>query len=111
MFKGNIQDLIDFIRNQVDFILRTTDGVKSYNDFLYSDSGMVLFNSTSMCLQSIGEYIKQLDDTTGGRLLKHFKDYPWDLAIGMRHFIAHEYMSVDPKIVFKTIISFKGQYE
>ena len=103
MYKGDISDLFGYIIKQSDFILRTIQHLNSHNDFLLSDGGMVLFNSTSMCLQSIGEYVKQIDDLTDKRLLSQIDNYPWDLVIGMRHFISHEYMSVDPSIVFKTI--------
>lgn len=103
MYKYDVNYLFEFILKQTDFILRTTKGVNTHNDFMLSDAGQVLYHCTCMNLQSIGECVKQINDVTGGRLFNKFKDYPWMDVIGMRHFISHEYMSVDPYIVFRTI--------
>ena len=83
--------------------METTAKVKTHNDFLMSQDGMVLFNSTCMCLQSIGETIRQVDDYTEGKLLELYADTPWKKIIGMRNFLSHEYFSIDPKVIFLTI--------
>lgn len=103
MYKYDINYLFDFIVNKLAFILRTTTGIKTHHDFMLTDGGKVLFDCTCMNLQAIGECIRQIDNLTDGNLLKKFREYPWSDVIGMRHFISHEYMSVDPFIVFKTI--------
>lgn len=41
-----IIDMLHFVEEQSSFIERTTKHLKSYHDFLTSDSAMVLFNST-----------------------------------------------------------------
>lgn len=58
--------MIDFVEKQVAFVLETTAEINDYHEFLLSRSGMILFNSTCMCLQSVGEAIKRIDDTTRG---------------------------------------------
>lgn len=66
---------------------------------------MVLFNSTCMCLQTIGETIRQIDDHTNGRLFALYPTTPWKQVIGMRNIISHEYLSVDPELIFDIIRS------
>lgn len=61
---------------------------------------MVLFNSTCMCLQTIGETIRQVDDRTQGRLFILYPETPWKQIIGMRNIISHEYLAIDPELVF-----------
>lgn len=72
-------------------------------DFLASVSGTVLFNSTCMCLQSIGEAIRQVDNKTGGELFNHYPQTPWKQIIGMRNIISHEYLSIDADLIFDIV--------
>lgn len=72
-----IKDLLHFAQQQADFILKSTADVRSKQDFLLSMSGMVLFNSTCMCLQSIGEAIRQVDNRTEGKLFSKYPEIPW----------------------------------
>ncbi|MDD6892198.1 MAG: DUF86 domain-containing protein [Bacteroidales bacterium] len=96
-------DLLQFVIHQCEFILHTTRNVKTYHDFLTSMDAMVLFNSTCMCLQSIGETIKKIDDHTQGKFFAHYPETPWKKVIGLRNIISHEYLSVDPQIIFMTV--------
>ena len=95
--------MLRFVERQTAFALKTTADVKTYHDFLTSDSGMVLFNSTCMCLQTIGETIRKVDDLTHGRLFARYPTTPWKKVIGMRNIISHEYLSVDPEVIFATV--------
>lgn len=63
----------------------------------------ILFNSTCMCLQTIGETIRQIDNRTSGKLLPLYPDTPWKRVIGMRNIISHEYLSIDPEVIFATV--------
>lgn len=101
--KENILDLLCFTERQTDFILRTTAQVHTYHDFLASDTGMVLFNSTCMCLQSIGETVRQIDHQSQGKLFALYPDTPWKKVIGLRNIISHEYLSIDPQVIFATV--------
>ena len=58
--KEKIVGMLRFVEEQGSFIERTT----KHHDFLTSDSGMVLFNSTCMYLQTIGETVRQIDNLT-----------------------------------------------
>ena len=92
------------IRHQAEFIIETTEDVKELNDFLCSQSGMVLYNSTCMCLQTIGETVRKIDELTDRKFLdKCYPEVPWRSIIGMRNIISHEYAATDPEKVFNTI--------
>lgn len=101
--KQDLLSLIDFVEQQVAFVLETTAGVNDYHEFLLSRTGMILFNSTCMCLQSVGEVIRKIDETTRGELLKFYPAVPWRQIVGMRNIISHEYLSVDPELVLSIV--------
>ena len=101
--KNEVADRLRFVESQTVFVLETTVKVNTANDFLMSQNGMVLFNSTCMCLQSIGETIRQIDDRTDGRLFALYPSTPWKKIIGMRNFLSHEYFSIDPQVIFATV--------
>ena len=92
--------MLRFVERQTVFVLETTADVKTYHDFLTNMSGMVLFNSTCMSLQTIGETIRQVDELTAGNLFARYPSTPWKQIIGMRNIISHEYLSVDTELVF-----------
>ena len=71
-----VADMLHFVERQTVFVLETTADVKTYHDFLTSVSGMVLFNSTCMCLQTIGETIRKVDDITAGNLFILYPSTP-----------------------------------
>ena len=64
MSKDVLLEMLGFIRHQAEFIIETTSEVKEVNELLVTMSGMVLYNSTCMCLQTIGETVKKIDDLT-----------------------------------------------
>ena len=104
MSKDITLDMLDYIRHQAEFIIETTEDVKELNDFLCSQSGMVLYNSTCMCLQTIGETVRKIDELTDRKFLdKCYPEVPWRSIIGMRNIISHEYAATDPEKVFNTI--------
>lgn len=104
MSKDIMLDMLDYIRHQAEFIIETTEDVKELNDFLCSQSGMVLYNSTCMCLQTIGETVRKIDGLTDRKFLdKCYPEVPWRSIIGMRNIISHEYAATDPEKVFNTI--------
>lgn len=98
--KQQLTDMIQFVERQIVFTIETTAKVQTYHDFLVSQDSMVLFNSTCMCLQSIGETIRQVDERTEGKLFSLYPTTPWKQIIGMHNIISHEYLSIDPELVF-----------
>lgn len=96
--------MLHFVEEQSSFIERTTKHLNSYHDFLISDSAMVLFNSTCMCLQTIGETVRQIDNLTEEALLvENYKEIPWKRIIGLRNILSHEYAAIDPEAIFNTV--------
>lgn len=103
MYKDELRDLLRFVEQQIVFTIESTKGVKTYHDFLISMDATILFNSTCMCLQSIGETIKQVDNRTKGKLFVFYPTTPWRQIIGMRNIISHEYLSIDHELVLSIV--------
>ena len=98
MSKDVLLEMLGFIRHQAEFIIETTSEVKDVDA-----AGMVLYNSTCMCLQTIGETVKKIDDLTDkGFFSVYYPQIPWRAIIGMRNIISHEYSATDPEKVFNT---------
>ena len=89
--KQALIDMLRFVESQTAFIIKTTVRINNYQDFL---------NSTCMCLQTISETIRQVDDRTHGCLFSHYPEIPWRQIIGMRNIISHEYLSIDPELIY-----------
>lgn len=68
MSNENITDALRFIVEQIEFVQLTMNGINCANDFLLTPHGMLVFNSTCMCLQTIGETIRMIDQKTNGAL-------------------------------------------
>ena len=65
---------------------------------------MCLFDATTLRVHVVGEMLKQIDDMTGGKLLRPlYPEIPWRSVFGMRNFISHEYSVVDPEKIFYTV--------
>ena len=71
------------------------------NDFLVSESGVILLDSICMKLSAIGESIKNLDKTTNYTLLPQYPEIPWRNVMGVRDFIVHHYFEVDADVIFE----------
>lgn len=103
MSKDVLLEMLGFIRHQPEFIIETTSDVEEVDALLVTTTGMVLYNSTCMCLQTIGETVKKIDDLTDrGFFSVYYPHIPWRAIIGMRNIISHEYSATDPEKVFNT---------
>ena len=56
---------------------------------------MTIFDSCVMRLQTIGEYVKKIDDKTNKQLLPKYPQVPWVKVIGQRNIISHEYSAAN----------------
>ena len=102
--KNRIEDMFAFVEKQILFIKETTSHLKSTDDFLSSQSGTILYNSTCMCLQTIGETLKQVDNLTQQQMLRtSYPAVPWRGIWGLRNIISHEYMATDPDEIFSIV--------
>ena len=97
--KEELADMLRFVERQTVFTIETTAKIETYHDFLASQEAMVLFNSSSL----IGETIRRVDERTSGRLFACYPETPWKKVIGMRNIISHEYLSIDPQVIFATV--------
>ena len=89
-------EMLGFIMHQTEFIIETTSEVKDVDELLVTTTGMVLYNSTCMCLQTIGETVKKIDDLTDKVFFSvYYPQIPWRAIIGMRNIISHEYSATD----------------
>ena len=105
-YKERILDMLDFVKNQALFIEKTTAQVKSADDFMLDPAGVVLYNSTCMCLQTIGETLKKVDALTKQNFLMAFyPQIPWHGIFGLRNIIAHEYENTEPEEIYHIIKS------
>lgn len=96
--------MLEFVRHQAQFIMDSTKDVVKVDEFLVSMTGMVLYNSTLMCLQTIGETLKNVDNLTDRNFLSvYYTQTPWKSIIGLRNIISHEYMDTDYEEIFNII--------
>ena len=105
MFSG--KDAIVTIVNLSRFLYRGRTSemkdIQILNDFLLSESGMILLDSVCMKLIAIGESVKKLDRLTNKDLLKNYPSVDWKGVMAMRDIIVHHYFEIDAEIVFQTI--------
>lgn len=101
----DIIDALQFIVEQIEFIQSTMPSINSANDFLLSPHGMLVFNSTCMCLQTIGETIRTIDQKTDGKLFEQYPNTPWRQIKGLRNIISHEYLSIDENLIYDVAVN------
>lgn len=104
LYKENMLDMLGFVKHQIEFIEESTKDVSDVNDLLVTMTGMVLYNSTLMCLQTIGETLKNVDNFTDRKFLPVF--YPevqWKSIVGLRNVISHEYLDTDHEEIFNIV--------
>lgn len=101
--KETILDMLDFVVMRTELAINCTQGVVRHHDFLLSNEGMNLFDATCMRLQTIGETMKKVDLPTEGRLLECYTDISWRDIFGLRNIISHDYLSVNPEIIFDIV--------
>ena len=102
MHKDEITDRLYLIAEAIDVIIDRCIKYK-HHDFLSTPWRMTIFDSCVMRLQTIGEYVKKIDDKTNKQLLPKYPQVPWVKVIGQRNIISHEYSAVDEEKIFITI--------
>lgn len=103
MHKDEIIDRLSLIVEAIDVITDRCTEIQTPDDFLTTPWGMTIFDSCVMRLQTIGEYVKKVDDKTNKQLLPKYPQIPWIKIIGQRNIISHEYSTVDEEKIFITI--------
>lgn len=101
--KELVKEVVLLIEDTLETILRRTGNVRSVDDFLNTESGIVLLDSVCMKLIAIGESVKNLDKITDKELLVNYPTVNWKDVMGMRDIIVHHYFDVDPDMVLQTV--------
>lgn len=101
--KRLILEALYMIEESLELITQRTSHVSSVDDFLLSDSGMVLLDSVCMKLIAVGESIKKIDKISEKQLLPRYTNIPWKDVMGLRDIIVHHYFDIDADEIFKTL--------
>lgn len=92
--------LLELLESSLQEIIKRSERIGNANDFLTSESGVILLDSICMKLSAVGESIKNLDKITEHNLLSKYPDIPWKNVMGVRDFIVHHYFEVDADVIF-----------
>ena len=92
--------ILELIKSSLQEVSKRSDKISEPNDFLTSESGVILLDSICMKLSAVGESIKNLDKITNHELLPKYSEIPWKNVMGVRDFIVHHYFEVDADVIF-----------
>ncbi|MBU0557982.1 MAG: DUF86 domain-containing protein [Bacteroidetes bacterium] len=98
--------VIEILKNiewSIRVILKRSNEINSYEDFIKDDEGLTKLDSICMQFINIGEALKEIDKITSNKLLINYPGIDWKAAKGMRDVITHHYFDIDAEIVFETI--------
>ena len=93
--------ILELIKNSLLEVEKRSERITEPNDFLISETGVILLDSICMKLSAIGESIKNLDKITNRELLSKYSEIPWKNVMGVRDFIVHHYFEVDADVIFE----------
>lgn len=93
--------ILELIKNSLLEVEKRSERITEPNDFLISETGVILMDSICMKLSAIGESIKNLDKITNRELLSKYSEIPWKNVMGVRDFIVHHYFEVDADVIFE----------
>ncbi len=96
-------NIVCLIAENLKTIGKRTEKIESPNDFVSSETGMILLDSICMKLVAIGESLKNLDKVSNKELLVQYPQIQWKQAMGMRDIIVHHYFDVDAEQIFVTL--------
>lgn len=100
---AKISNLLEKIEESLIVITDRSENIMAVNDFLTSQSGILLLDGICMKLIAVGESIKNLDKLSNKELLIHYPAIPWKEIMGMRDIIVHHYFEIDADIIFATV--------
>ena len=92
--------ILEQINSSLQEVERRSEKISDPNDFLVSETGVILMDSICMKLSAIGESIKNLDKITNHELLPKYPEIPWKNVMGVRDFIVHHYFEVDADVIY-----------
>ena len=92
--------ILELIQSSLQEVEKRSEKITEPDDFLTSETGVILMDSICMKLSAVGESIKNLDKITNHELLPKYSDIPWKNVMGVRDFIVHHYFEVDADVIF-----------
>ncbi|MCD8268342.1 MAG: DUF86 domain-containing protein [Parabacteroides sp.] len=95
--------LLELIESTLSIIEERCRDIVTVDDFLLSDTGMVLMDSVCMKIIAVGESVKNLDKHTGENLLVNYPEIPWKNVMGTRDIIVHHYFDIDADELFRIV--------
>ena len=93
--------VLELIKTSLLEVEKRSEKITEPNDFLISETGVILMDSICMKLSAVGESIKNLDKITNRELLPRYSEIPWKNVMGVRDFIVHHYFEVDADVIFE----------
>ena len=93
--------ILELIQSSLKEVEKRSEKIIEPNDFLTSETGVILMDSICMKLSAVGESIKNLDKITNHELLPKYSEVPWKNVMGVRDFIVHHYFEVDADVIFE----------
>ena len=93
--------VLELIKTSLLEVEKRSEKITEPNDFLISETGVILMDSICMKLSAVGESIKSLDKITNRELLPRYSEIPWKNVMGVRDFIVHHYFEVDADVIFE----------
>ena len=97
-----IKDRLEEIIESIDLIQLWSQDIPTAQDFLSSQSKVMVFNACVMRLQVIGEHVGKILKETPAVLEVH-PEIPWLAIYDLRNIISHEYANIDEDIIFSII--------
>ena len=92
--------ILKLIASSLQEVVKRSEKITEPNDFLNSETGVILMDSICMKLSAVGESIKNLDKITNYELLPLYSEIPWKNVMGVRDFIVHHYFEVDADVIY-----------
>ena len=92
--------VLELIEQSLQETLKRSERIADADDFLVSETGVILLDNICMKLSAIGESAKNLDKITEHKLLSGYPEIPWKDVMGIRDFIVHHYFEVDADVIF-----------
>jgi uncharacterized protein with HEPN domain len=92
--------ILELIQASLQEVEKRSEKITEPDDFLTSETGVILMDSICMKLSAVGESIKNLDKITNHELLPQYSEIPWKNVMGVRDFIVHHYFEVDADVIF-----------
>jgi uncharacterized protein with HEPN domain len=96
-----ILSTLDDIKISLELIIERCKDIKSSDDFLDEEDGLLKLDSVSMRLIAVGEGFKNIDKLSGRKLLTNYPNIPWKQVKGIRDILSHHYFDLDAETIFE----------